>query len=111
MKRVACLLMLTFLVAGVAVAGDSETVTVEGKVLCAKCAMHEEGREECQNVLVVENGEKATHYYLAATEASEEFGPVCKGTPMVRATGTVSEKDGHMWLAATKLEKMEDDEG
>jgi len=108
MKQVACLMMLALLVTGVAVAGEAETVTVDGKVMCAKCKLGEE-RDKCQNVLVVEKGEKAMHYYLTATDANKEFGDVCTGTPMVRATGTVSEKDGMTWLAATKMEKLDDE--
>jgi hypothetical protein len=100
--------MMTFLVAGFAVAGEAkaETVTVEGKVMCAKCVLHDEGREKCQNVLAVEKGEKVLHYYLSG-DINAEFGDVCMATPSVRATGTVTEKDGHMWLAATKIEKVE----
>ena len=110
MKRIAYLLMLCFLVTGVAIAEEtlSEAVTVEGKVMCAKCALHEEDREKCQNVLAVEKGEEVVHYYLTG-KANTSFGDVCMKTPAVRATGTISEKDGHMWLAVSKLEKVDKD--
>jgi len=108
MKQVASLMVFALLLTGVAVAAEAEAVTVEGKVLCAKCKLGEE-RDVCQNVLVVEKGEKAMHYYMTATEANKEFGDVCMATPMVRATGTVSEKDGQMWLAASKIEKVGDE--
>ena len=108
MKQVACLLMMTFLVAGFALAGEemAKTMTVEGKVMCAKCSLHEDGRDKCQNVLAVEKGEEVLHYYLSG-DVNVEFGPVCRSATAVRATGTVTEKDGHMWLAATKIEKIE----
>ena len=111
MKKIAVLLVFCCLVlSAAAVAGEAEAVTVEGKVMCARCVLHDEGLTECQNVLVVEGGEEATHYYLSGTEANEEFGDVCMATPIVRATGTVSEKDGHTWLAATKIEPVEEED-
>jgi hypothetical protein len=105
MKQVACLMVFAMLLTGVAVAGEAEAVTVEGKVLCAKCKLGEK-RDVCQNVLVVETDEEEMYYYMAATDANKEFGDVCMATPMVRATGTVSEKDGQRWLAASKIEKL-----
>ena len=89
------------------VAGEGEAVTLEGKVLCAKCAFQEEGRKKCQNVLVVEEDGKTMHYYLTATETNEGFGDVGMKSPTVRVTGTVSEKDGQTWLDATKIEPVE----
>ena len=107
MKQIACLLMLAFLVTGAVVAGEGEAVTLEGKVLCAKCAFEEEGRQKCQNVLVGEEDGKTMHYYLTATEANEGFGDVGMKSPTVRVTGTVSEKDGKTWMDATKIEPVE----
>ena len=108
MKQVACLLMLAFLVTGTVVAGEGESVTLEGTVMCAKCQFNEEGQDKCQNVLVVKGeGEgDPMHYYLTA-DANKEFGDVCMKTPTVRVTGTLSEEDGKNWLAATKIEPVE----
>jgi len=107
MKKLAWLaaLLVVFAVGtGALVAGETgDPVTLEGKVVCAKCALHEEGREECQNVLVVESGDSPVHYYLTKNAVDEEFGPVCMKAKAVRVTGSVSEKDGKMWLAATKI--------
>ncbi len=107
MKQLACLLMLAFLATGAVVAGEAEAVTLEGTVMCAKCVLEEEGREKCQNVLVVKEDGKPMHYYLTATEANKGFGDVCMKTPTVRVTGTVSEKDGKTWMDATKIEPVE----
>jgi len=98
-------LLVVFVVAtGAIVAGDKDaSVTLEGKVVCAKCGLQEAGREECQNVLVVKSGDSPEHYYLTKNAVDEEFGPVCMKTKAVQVTGTVSEKDGKMWLAATKI--------
>lgn len=86
-----------------AIAG--ETVTLEGEVICAKCTLGED-LQKCQNVLKVKNGEETTHYYLASTDANKEFGDVCMVAKEVKVTGTVSEKDGKMWLAATEIVTM-----
>lgn len=85
---------------------EHHEVTMEGKVVCAKCALHEEGRDECQNVLVVGSGDDVKHFYLMANKVNEEFGDVCMATPGVRIQGEVSEKGGHQWLTASKIEKL-----
>ena len=106
MKQFAGLLILAFLVTGTVVAGEAEAVTLEGTVMCAKCKLGEEDRTKCQNVLVVKGDDEPMHYYLTA-DANKEFGDVCMKTPAVRVTGTVSDKDGKSWLAATKIEPVE----
>ena len=106
MKRfVSVLTVALILISGIALA-DNHEVTLEGKVVCAKCALHEEDRAKCQNVLVVGEGDDAQHYYMAATDSNKDFGDVCMATPAVRATGTVKEKGGHTWLHATKIERV-----
>jgi len=92
--------------AGFALAGDdAKTVTVSGKIICAKCTMHKDDAKECQNVLVVEKDGKTVEYYLAKNAVTEDFGHVCKAEKQVVATGTVAEKDGHTWINPTKLEQ------
>lgn len=112
MKKLASLsiaLLVALVLIVPAVAGDAETVTLEGSLQCAKCVMHEEGMDKCQNVLVVmEDGAKA-HYYLSATESNMEHGEVCMKSSVVRVTGMVEEKDGRTWLAATEIVSVEDE--
>ena len=100
-------LLLAVAVAGPALAGDAEPVTLEGKILCAMCTLHEEGAKKCQNVLVVKKDGKETHYYLAKNATDKEFGMVCKGPKAARVTGLVSEKDGKLWLEATAIDPVE----
>ena len=95
-------LLVAFALAVPAFAGE-ESVTLEGKVVCAKCTMKEEGLTKCQNVLVVKKMDEVKNYYLVKNEANAEFGDVCMMEKQVKVTGTVSEKDGKMWLAATKI--------
>jgi hypothetical protein len=105
MKKLASIslaLLVASALAGSLVA-DEKTVTLEGKVVCAKCNLKEEGLKDCQNVLVVKMDGKAKHYYLTKSEANKEFGDVCMAEKEVRVTGSVSEKDGKMWLDATEI--------
>ena len=92
--------------AGFALAGEeAKTVTVTGKIVCAKCSLQKADAKECQNVIVSEVAGKTVEYYLAKNALSEEFGHVCKGEKNVVATGSVSEKDGKIWITATKMDQ------
>ena len=92
--------------AGVAAAGEeTKTVTVTGKVVCAKCILKKADAKECQNVLVAEVNGKSVEYYIADNKLSEEFGHTCMGEKPVIATGTVSEKDGKTWITPTQMDQ------
>ena len=82
---------------------------VEGKLTCARCTLKVEGATECQNVLVVKGkkGAEPTYYYMVENEVTKEYGHFCKGEKAMIVTGTLEEKDGKTWLAATKVEKPE----
>ena len=105
MKKLATIslvLLIASAVAGSVVASD-KTVTSEGKMVCAKCNLKEKGLEECQNVLLVESDGKTEQYYLGKNDVNSDFGDVCMIVKQVRVTGSVSEKDGKMWIAATEI--------
>jgi len=95
-------LALTFVAVGVA--SDEKEVTLSGKILCAKCSLKKDEAKECQSVLVVE-GDQAGEYYLTKNDVTVEFGHVCQGSKDAVVTGSLTEKDGKHWLAATKMEK------
>ena len=83
-------------------AADKE-VTVSGTGMCAKCELKE--TKKCQNAIQVEKDGKKVTYYLEDNQVSKDFHKnVGTTTEKVKATGTVSEKDGKMQLAATKIE-------
>src|SRR5437867_3950445 len=82
---------------------DGKTVTVTGKIVCAKCSLQKADAKECQNVIVADEGGKTVEYYLVKNALSEEFGHLCKGERSVIATGTVSVKDGKSWITPTKM--------
>lgn len=94
--------------AGVALAGHHEaSVTVQGEVMCAMCVMKTEGAKDCQNVLRVKKGDDAVDYYIVKNEVAEKFGHACSGAKAAQVTGTVVEKEGKMWLTATKMVPVE----
>jgi type 1 fimbria pilin len=104
--RLLIALMAVATLAGFAAAGeDAKTVTVTGKIVCAKCTLQKEDAKQCQNVIVADAGGKTVEYYLVKNALAEEFGHTCKGEKPVVATGTVSEQDGKTWLTATKLDQ------
>jgi hypothetical protein len=103
---IVALVAISMALAGVAVAGD-EVVTMDGKIVCAKCTLHDEGLEKCQNVLIVEADGKTKQFYLTMTEANKKFGDVCMAKRPVTVTGTVTKKDGKMWLAAKEITPKE----
>ena len=109
MKYLAIAAVCLALGAGLVSAADP--VTLEGKVMCAKCALKEEGQKKCQNVLSVEDDGKQSFYYMAKNDVNAEFGEVCMATPTVRVTGKVTEKDGKRWIDATKIEPLDGHDG
>ncbi len=101
------LVILAFAAAiGWAFAGDeAKSVTVTGKLVCAKCTLGKDDAKACQNVIVVNEKDKQVEYYLAKNAVSEEFGHVCKAEKSVTATGTVAVKDGKTWMTASKIDQ------
>jgi hypothetical protein len=106
MKTIAKLGLALALVVGFvagATAGDETTVT--GKVMCAKCTLKKADAKECQDVLVVKDGDKTTEYYVEKNDVAKAFGHQCGGEKPAVVTGKVTEKDGKKWISATKMEE------
>ena len=89
---------------------EGKEVTIEGKGLCAKCALKE--TKTCQNVVIVTKDGKETKYYMTPNavakkaHAADGFCKATKEDPItVKVTGDVEEKDGKMVIAAEKIEK------
>ncbi|HUG54637.1 MAG TPA: DUF6370 family protein [Vicinamibacteria bacterium] len=92
----------------VTAAAAGEALTLEGKVVCAKCTLKRADAKECQNVLVVrDEAGKDVEYYVTRNAVDAEFGEVCTAVQKVTVTGTVSEKDGRKWITASKIVKGE----
>jgi hypothetical protein len=106
MKRLSLIGLALALVIGFVVAlPAADEMTVTGKVLCAKCTLKKADAKECQNVLVVKNGEQTTEYYVTKNAVSEKFGHVCSGEKPATVTGAVTQKDGKTWITPTKMEE------
>jgi hypothetical protein len=87
-----------------AAAEETKAVTLTGKVQCAMCILKKADAKTCQDVLVV-TGKDAGEYYIVKNDATAQFPHSgCKGDKTATITGTVSEKDGRKWIAATKME-------
>jgi uncharacterized protein DUF6370 len=102
MKTIAKLAVALALVVGfVSTAVADETVT--GKLTCAKCSLKK--ADQCQDVLITTDAAgKTTEYYVEKNDVAKAYGHTCKGEKPATVTGAVSEKDGKMWIAATKME-------
>jgi len=100
-------LTVTLAAAGPAPSPTEGAVTLQGRVLCAKCALKKAAFKECQNVLLVpqERGQGAeAEYYIVNNAVNEKFGEACMEAKKATVTGTVSEKDGLKWIAPTRME-------
>ena len=93
----------TFAAAPFATAADE---ALSGTLLCAKCALKKADAHECQDVLVVADGNGAkTEYYVTKNEVAEKAGEACTLEFKATIIGTISEKDGRKWITPSKIEK------
>ena len=99
---------LSLLLLATLAARAAEEITIKGKGLCAKCSLKE--TDECQTAIQVEKDGKKTTYYLVANKEAKAFHKnVCKApVDVVKAVGTVEEKDGKKYLTVSKIEKIEE---
>jgi Family of unknown function (DUF6370) len=112
--------LLTLAAVGVLISGLSflkaadsgEKITIEGKGMCAKCALKE--TSSCQNAVIVTKDGKDTTYYLApnalakSKHASLGFCRATKDEPIkVKVTGTCEKKDDKLIVTAEKIEKVD----
>jgi hypothetical protein len=108
MKKIfAASLGLALMLSVSARAADEQTLT--GKGVCAKCELHK--TDKCQSAVQVKDKDGAVvTYYFKANDVSKPFHKsVCQGpVAKVKVSGEVEEKDGQKWIAATKIEKIED---
>jgi hypothetical protein len=94
--------LVAFAMAAPVVAEDAEVVTLEGSVMCAKCAL--EKAADCQDVLIVADGDAKAEYWIVKNDVSEKFGHACQSEKPAKVTGTVSEQDGQSWITAQTME-------
>ena len=110
MKRwISLSLLLAVAVLGAPLAAQdaaAETVSLSGKLVCAKCTLKLEGFDECQDVLVVEGEEGAEQLYFVAAphQEGDKVEHTCRGERAVTMEGTLAAKDGKTWITPTKVE-------
>jgi len=80
---------------------EESEVTLDGSVMCGKCALGK--TDECQDVLVVADGEAKGQYWIVKNAVSKGFGHACQSEKPARVTGSVSEKDGQSWITPTAM--------
>jgi len=106
MKTMLRIAMATALVLAVVSMARAAETTLSGTMVCAKCTLKKADATKCQDVLVVKDDKgTATEYYIAKNAAADEAGHQCKKEAKATVTGTVSEKDGRMWIEASKIDK------
>ena len=103
MSKLAVIAAFTLLFAGPIIAAEE---VLKGTLVCAKCGLKKADAQECQDVLLVEDGKGNTvEYYITKNEVAEKSGEACTLKVPATVTGAVSEKDGKTWLTPTKIEK------
>ncbi len=105
LKTIAKLGLAVALAVGFTAAASAGEETLTGKIMCAKCSLKKADAKECQDVLIVKDtAGKVSEYYIEKNEVAKAYGHTCQGEKPAVATGTVTEKDGKKWIAATKME-------
>ena len=104
LKTLAKAALALALVVGFVAAATAEEATLTGKVMCAKCSLKKADAKECQNVLVVKDGDKTAEYYVEKNDVAKAFGHTCQGEKAATVTGAVAEKDGKKWITPSKME-------
>jgi hypothetical protein len=97
---------LAFVFAGGVQAEEKKEVTLNGTILCAKCALKAEGVTKCTTAIRVKEGDKEVVYFFDDKGAKETYHEeVCGGaTKEGSVTGVVSKKDGKLMIKPSKVE-------
>jgi hypothetical protein len=102
LRNLAVVLAVVVGLLALAQAADEKEVTINGSIKCAKCMLNKADAKGCQDVLVADDN---TEYYVVKNEVAEKFGHACKAGKPAVVTGKVMEKDGKMWIEASKIEE------
>jgi hypothetical protein len=108
MKTIWMLGLAAVLALGFVTTAAAEEVTLNGTIMCAKCTLKKADATECQDVLVVKSDAGDTkEYYITKNAAMKDAGHQCKQEAEATVTGEVMEKDGKMWITASKIVKAD----
>ena len=85
------------------VQAQDKTVTLKGKITCAKCDLGKEAT--CMTVIVAKDKDKKDVTYYFDTDSSKKYhSKICKEPMEGSVTGTKSEKDGKKIVTVSKVE-------
>jgi hypothetical protein len=91
------------LTGGVRADNSQEKVeTLKGTITCAKCDLKEAAK--CHTVIKVDKDGKDVVYYFDDASGKKYHGKICTSPTKGTVQGTVTEKDGKMWVKVTKVE-------
>ena len=81
----------------------AETVKLEGKLTCTKCALEE--TKACEHALVLKKDGKEIKYYIKDKGGKEPYHAKCCQEPVdAIVTGKIVEKDGKKYIEDPKVE-------
>jgi len=104
--------LVAFAVAAPVVAEDAEVVTLEGSVMCAKCAL--EKAADCQDVLIVADGDAKAEYWIVKNDVSEKFGHACQSEKPAKSEKSETKAEtakGEKKEKKAKSEKKDSEDG
>jgi hypothetical protein len=95
--------LVVALVLGPATRAADKEVTLNGTILCARCALKE--AKKCATAIVVkEDGKDVVYYFKDRGNKEDYHEEVCGGARRQgTVTGTVTVKDGKKWITPTKV--------
>ena len=101
------LLLLTSLLAAIAVPAFAEDTKIEGEAVCAKCNLKQ--ATACQAAITITGADGKKETILADNnDVAKAFHKnICTDTKKVKAEGVITEKDGKKTIALTKIAAVE----
>jgi hypothetical protein len=95
------LLAVAFLVTAAQAQEKGKTVTLKGKITCAKCDL--KVANSCHTVIVVDRKGKDVVYYLDKNSPGYTHKEVCQSAKEGTVTGTTHMKGNKHYIKATKV--------
>jgi hypothetical protein len=84
------------------VAAEDKTVTLDGKVCCAKCELGKD--KTCATVVVTKEKDKEVVYYFDKDSNKKFHKDYCQGSTEAKVTAKVTEKDGKKIITVEKID-------
>ena len=104
-RKILAIVVVMWSFGAAALAEDKKEVKLTGTLMCGKCSL--KATPKCSNALQVKEGDKTVNYFLDDKGNAEPYHEEVCGDGKVEGvvvTGTITEKDGKMWVKVTKLD-------